>query len=256
MKKRVYILVKAYPQPIQQYEETVCCAGVTEDGKQFLRLYPIPYRRLRPEQRFERYDLCEMTVWRDTKDFRLESHKVDPDSIRIIRKGKYLKDEQKPKLWLPFVAESLDKLKQDNVAFERSLGIVRPNKQSVKFFWKQSRTEIAEDKSIYQQMSLYYDKPLKPLVTDYSFGYRFISGKTQHEMKIHDWEVQATYHKYRRRYGDDVLNRMSETYNEKFNNLHFIMGTMKAHPRQFIIVGLLRTSVDLKQTSAQDDIFQ
>jgi len=44
-KRRVRILVKAFPQPSTKHEETVCCAGVTEDGEQLLRLYPIRYRR-------------------------------------------------------------------------------------------------------------------------------------------------------------------------------------------------------------------
>lgn len=44
-KRRVRILVKAFPQPSNKHEETVCCAGVTEDGLELLRLYPIRYRR-------------------------------------------------------------------------------------------------------------------------------------------------------------------------------------------------------------------
>ena len=45
-KRRIRILVKALPQPSTKHEETVCCAGVTEDGRELLRLYPIRYRRL------------------------------------------------------------------------------------------------------------------------------------------------------------------------------------------------------------------
>lgn len=107
-----------------------------------------------------------------------------------------------------------------------------------------------------RQMSLFDEKPIEPLVAEYSFGYRFSSGGTEHEMKIHDWEVQASYYNYRRRYGDDALIHMNKMYGESFKNLHFIMGTMKSHPRQFIIVGLLRTSVDLQKLMSQDDMFQ
>ena len=57
---RVRILVKAFPQPSKKHEETVCCAGVTEDGKRLLRLFPIRYRRLAKEHQFERFDLVEM----------------------------------------------------------------------------------------------------------------------------------------------------------------------------------------------------
>ena len=35
-KRRVRILVKAFPQPSTKHEETVCCAGVTEDGQELL----------------------------------------------------------------------------------------------------------------------------------------------------------------------------------------------------------------------------
>jgi hypothetical protein len=256
VKKRVYILVKAYPQPSQQYEETVCCAGVTEEGE-FLRLYPIRYRRLMPEQKFDRYDLCEMSIWRDKKDYRPESHKVDADSIRIVKKGNLLKYDQKPKLWLPFVTDSLAKLKQDNVEIERSLGIIKPDKQGIKFFWHTANGESEEDKSLRQQASLFDSEPLTPLKVEYNFGYKFTSGGFSHEMKIHDWEVQATYFNYKRHYGSEVLPRMEKEFGERFlsRNLHFVMGTMKAHHRQFIIVGLLRTSVNLEQLAAQSDMF-
>jgi hypothetical protein len=52
---RVHILVKAFPQHSQKYEETVCCAGITDAG-QLIRLFPITYRRLSPENRFDRFD--------------------------------------------------------------------------------------------------------------------------------------------------------------------------------------------------------
>ena len=42
-KRRIRILVKAFPQPSTKHEETVCCAGVTEGGRELLRLYPIRY---------------------------------------------------------------------------------------------------------------------------------------------------------------------------------------------------------------------
>jgi hypothetical protein len=36
---RVRILVKAFPQPSKAHEETVCCAGISEDGAELLRLF-------------------------------------------------------------------------------------------------------------------------------------------------------------------------------------------------------------------------
>ena len=61
VRTRVRILVKAFPQHSDKYQETVCCAGVTDDA-QLIRLYPITYRRLAQENQFNRYDLIEATL--------------------------------------------------------------------------------------------------------------------------------------------------------------------------------------------------
>ena len=77
------ILVKASPQATQKHGETVCCAGVTDDGK-WIRLYPISFRRLEEAQQFGRWNKIKFK-WRKPKDDqRQESCRVDADSIEII----------------------------------------------------------------------------------------------------------------------------------------------------------------------------
>ena len=44
-KQRVLITVKTYPTLSRKYGETVCTAGVREDGT-WVRIYPVPFRRL------------------------------------------------------------------------------------------------------------------------------------------------------------------------------------------------------------------
>ena len=39
-------------------------------------------------------------------------------------------------------------------------------------------------------------------------------------------------------------------------NLHFIMGTMAAHPRTFIVIGLLRSGLDPAELAKQSDLFK
>jgi hypothetical protein len=46
-------------------------------------------------------------------------------------------------------------------------------------------------------------------------------------------------------YQDDIPTR----------NLHFIMGTMAAHPRTFIVIGLLRSGVDPEELGRQGELF-
>lgn len=254
------ILVKAYPQPSQKYEETVCCAGISDTGE-FLRLYPIPYRRLLPEQRFDRFDVIEAKIFKAEDDWRRESYKVDPDSIRIVQVGSRLSAEEKVALWSRFVVDSLVALRQENIETQRSLGIVKPDAGSVKFWAKPADRNDSESNEIFSsllnQASLFNAEPLPKLTLEFTFGFTFTSAGHRHEMKIHDWEVQAAYHHYKRRYRNEALSRLEHVYGTQLptQNLHFVLGTMKAHPRQFIIIGLLRSSVSPEAATRQDTLF-
>jgi hypothetical protein len=225
-------------------------AGVTPEDGRLIRLYPVPYRALRPDQRFDRFDVIEAKVWKAEGDPRPESYKLEPESVRIVQRGDRLKPDQKLAIWQPQAAATLDALREANRAERVSLGIVLPEPDSIRFLVRKSDKDSEEDRELTQslmfQQNLFGQASLKPLkAPEYSFFYRFRSGNAQSEMKIHDWEVQATYLSYTRRYGKDALDVMRQEYevNMPANNLHFIMGTMMRHPAQFIIIGLLRSSV-------------
>lgn len=255
------VLVKAYPQPSQKYEETVCVAAVTEDGGQMLRLYPIRYRHLPKERQFKRFDLVELDMELSRDDHRPESRHVDEDSIRLAGLGKELSDAAKVQLWKPFIAPSLKALHVENKATGRSFGIVRPDPGSLKFFIESEGqagdTDRALNQAAFQQVSL-FEAPLAKLPpTEHAFGYRFTSDGHPHRHYIHDWEVQAAYLAYRRRYGDKALEMMLQEYGENIprHNPHFIMGTMKAHPQTFIIIGILRSPIDPAELDKQGGLF-
>jgi len=260
--RRVRILVKAYPQPSSKYEETVCCAGIDEDSRELLRLFPIRYRRLSPENRFERFDQVEMSMERYTRDPRPESYHVDEDSIRVTAKGDKLSPRSKVQLWAPFVADSLSALKDENRSSNRSLGIVRPESGTVKFKVKPMDESDDNDRElaneVFEQASLLED-PLKPLLRpEYNFVYHFESAGKQHVCTIHDWEVQQTFINYQRNYGDSAIERMTEMYQDVMptHNLHLIMGTMQKRPWQFIIIGLLRSKdISPEDIKKQPELF-
>jgi len=254
---RVRILVKAFPQHSQKYEETVCCAGVTDAG-QLIRLFPITYRRLSAENRFDRFDLIEATLTKSTSDPRPESFRVDHDSIRVIERGKSLSDESKVMLWKPHIAASLDALKNENKTTERSLGIIQPDAGSLKFFRRAA--EAAEKEEAKGMQASLFEQPLKPLdPPEFVFGYKYTSGGTPHTHTIQDWEVQAAYIAYQRRYGtrDEALKMLEQEYGTRIptRHPHFIMGTMKLHPRNFILIGLLRTGLDPDELDKQGSLF-
>jgi hypothetical protein len=82
--RHVLITVKAYPNPSKKYGETVCCAGIDIDTFQWIRLYPIPYRDLDGSQKFKKYDIIEVRCWKSPDDHRVESYKIDSDSIKKL----------------------------------------------------------------------------------------------------------------------------------------------------------------------------
>src|SRR6188508_1270169 len=72
--QRVLITVKTYPTLSRKYGETVCTAGVREDGS-WVRIYPVPFRRLNEEQQYKKYDWLEVRLVRNTTDPRPETYR-------------------------------------------------------------------------------------------------------------------------------------------------------------------------------------
>jgi hypothetical protein len=81
--KRILILVKTYPTLSKKYDELVCTAGITEDGK-WVRLYPIEFRKLPYDKQYKKYDWVETEAGRNTSDFRKESFRPMGD-CKIIK---------------------------------------------------------------------------------------------------------------------------------------------------------------------------
>lgn len=258
-KRRVCVLVKAYPQPSKRYEETVCVAAVTEDHR-LVRLYPVRFRHLKPEQRFDRFDWIELEMTKASEDPRPESYRVKEDSITIVKRGKQAKPEERAKLWVSSVVPSLTALHEAQKTTGKSLGIVRPDGGSVRFKYqpiaKADREEREALLEVYRAQQSLLEDSLKPLpAPEYAFRYQFTSAGHQHSMQIHDWEIQATYERYKRRYGspDAALEKMVEYFEQVApeRNLHLIMGNMHRSPWVFIIIGVLRTTADPDQVDAQ-----
>lgn len=261
-KDRVCVLVKAYPQPSQRYEETVCVAAVTEDHR-LLRLYPVRFRHLDESKRFYRFDWLELELTRPSDDVRPESFRMKEDSLHIVKKRSQMTPEERSELWKPCVSLSLEALQNEQKENGKSLGIIRPDPESVRFRYsaidKAKPEERNELQEVYQEQQSLLEEPLSKLpAPEFIFRYQFTSGGNQHSMQIHDWEVQATYERYKKRYGttDKALGMMVDFYERRAPamNLHLIMGTLHGRPYQFIIIGVLRTTTDLDKVDAQGSL--
>ncbi len=58
---RLLVTVRTYPTLSRKYGELVCTAGLTEDGN-WMRIYPVPFRRLADYKQFQKYSVIEMDV--------------------------------------------------------------------------------------------------------------------------------------------------------------------------------------------------
>lgn len=71
-KHRILVTVKTYPTLSTKYGETVCTAGVREDGT-WVRIYPVPFRRLGEAEQYRKFDWIECRLKRRDRDPRPES---------------------------------------------------------------------------------------------------------------------------------------------------------------------------------------
>src|SRR6476660_6087323 len=69
---KVLITVKTYPTISTKYEELVCTAGFLENG-QWIRIYPVQYRKKRYAEQYKKYQWIEIDLVKNTEDFRPES---------------------------------------------------------------------------------------------------------------------------------------------------------------------------------------
>src|SRR5688572_10896734 len=82
--ERLLITVKTYPTLSRKYGETVCTAGIRADGT-WVRLYPVPFRRLNQKEQYRKFDWVELDARKSTSDIRPETfHPTDLNAIRPV----------------------------------------------------------------------------------------------------------------------------------------------------------------------------
>ena len=64
--RKVFITVKTYPTLSKKYNELVCTAGILDDGS-WVRIYPLPFRKLDYENSFHHAEEAEPGIasWYD-----------------------------------------------------------------------------------------------------------------------------------------------------------------------------------------------
>lgn len=245
-KCRVIILVKAFPQYSAKYEETVCCAGITEHGE-FKRLYPIRYRKLGKEVAFNRWDWVSFRYRRPTRDPRPESCHVMEDQIKIDGK---IPEKDRSIFLNRYVSESVHSAAEKG----SSLALIRP--KNSKFMIKKKKDSKIEKERIKYQKAVrqksFFDKDLGAIIpVPYEFKFKFQDEYSSHIYKAGDWETSAMYHRAVEREGPDkAIEWMDRVFNEDYprNGMMFCVGTIAQYPSTWTLLGVLRVNYPIQGT--------
>ncbi len=259
-RERILIVVKTYPTLSRKHGETVCTAGIREDGS-WVRLYPVPFRRLGETEQYRKFDWVELETRKSTSDHRPETrHPTDAKDIRSVSHldTKECWKARRKALKVIRIHHHLQPLMDAAKANEISLALFKPAKV-IDFIWEPcdrnwDEAKVAAMRAMASQGELFEDEQwrntfnLMPKLP-YNFSYRFEDADGRRsELQVLDWETGQLFHNcLRGTHGDEpaALAKVRQKYMDEFQNtdLHFFLGTMKEFhgysPNPWVIVGVL-----------------
>lgn len=259
---KILIAVKTYPTLSEKYDELVCTAGFREDGT-WIRIYPVPFRKLDYSNRYKKWQWITLDVTRNTKDFRKESYRPSniEDDIEmgefVDAKRNWAKRKQYALQHVYYnMAELIEEAKDSEIG--TSLAVFKP-KEVLDFVWEPCEREWDKNKldaviANQAQQSLFDEETTRSIFkvakkVPYEFSYKFTSedGK-ERKLMIEDWELGMLYwHCLEKANGDEdaACRKVREKYFDemaaKEKDFYFFLGTTKRFhnvaPNPFIIIG-------------------
>lgn len=213
----------------------------------WVRLYPLQYRDLDSSQRFKKYAIISVKCRKAPDDHRVESYKIDSDSIEILN---YLHTKRnwqaRKEIVLPTVSPSFCSILKATRT-NRSLGTLKPC--DVEFSWKKAALKSQAKREVcYAQLS-FFDKQKKVIEQiPFDFYYHFTcSGEPDcpgHKLPIIDWEIGQAYRDWRYKYKTQELllqkirQRWLDLMCSEKNDVYFYVGNMKRFHNEFMVLGV------------------
>lgn len=245
-KKKILVVVKTYPTPSKNYLETVCTAGITEEGE-WIRLYPTAYRYIPYDRWFKKYQWIEVRVKPHERDFRTDSYRPDEKSIHL---GKWLPAgdwRERKRIVLPTASQSLEEIVKKYQEKRISLGIFKPKEICDFKITKDESDWGPRQKKIMAQLRLFGDQPKSLQKIPWKFTYTFKCNERSckgHNLSIRDWEIFMLYKNLlkKNRYAmDEVMTRIKEVWLDKMwgndKDSYLIVGSVFPRP-SFVVLGV------------------
>ena len=263
-KERILVTVKTYPTLSRKYGETVCTAGVREDGS-WVRIYPVPFRRLGEREQYRKFDWIEWQLVRNTSDPRPESFRpYDQSELSDLQPAGHIdtsdkwRERRRILLGNARVYDRLDEIIDAAKQNEMSLCVFKPTRVR-ELIWEDEGPDwdakrLREMRNFHSQLGLFEDNEWRKTFRlipklPYSFSYRFndATGR-QSILQVLDWEIGALYWNcLRMTDGDEAqaLTKVREKYFDTFlqTDLHFFLGTtrqwqIRRAPNPWVIIGV------------------
>ena len=241
----ILILVKTYPAPSKKYVESSCTAGITRT-REWLRLHPLPFRLLESERKFAKYQWIRASI-KKSNDPRPESHKIDIGSIELLPESLSTECNWAARRTLlePLRLESMEAIRKEQEFSKISLAFFRPKRIEALIIEPTTNNWTPEQLGALQQQH-FFDKdktaPLEKMPFDFKYRYTCNDPDCRgHEQGIIDWEIYQSYRKWRKEYGENWEQKLRQRYEyemQQRNDTQFIVGTMRSHPQNWIIIGL------------------
>lgn len=249
-KERVLMFVKTYPTPSRAYGELVCTAGVRLSDKQWIRIYPYPFRLLDKDRQFRKGDVLVAKLLRTTQDPRPDSYKLYDSAGIAIDSDAYVDIGGRLQLAEATAVDGVREFQQlmlPEGGWGPSLRPVRVKVGSVEVSWKQEskkwpkgqmqKLQLAKDRAesgLFERQEFF--RLLEKL--PYSFYMSFEDGaRDRHRLQILDWEIAVLYLKLVR---DNPEAKALELVKQKIEQGMFgsggtgfvIVGSVRHHYRQ------------------------
>ena len=234
--ERILVTVRTYPNLSSKYLETVCTAGINDQGE-WRRLYPVPLRYLDDERQYKTYDVIKVRLG-SNPDGRPESRR--PDTTSLEKVGEL---DASPRGWqarcdwvLPTGLPSMRLLRESGrtlapVAVTEVLEFVaQPDTAE----WTPKQQELLRQAGLFEG-----PKPLERLPFDFRLRWKDGEG-AEHDSKFLAWEVGQTWRAYSRRYADPIAAMRDKWMGDLFGpsrKVWFFMGNFAEHRQHFGVCG-------------------
>ncbi len=267
-KEKIFVTVKTYPTKSNKYQELVCTAGIKENGE-WVRLYPIPFRKLEDYKQFRKYTWIEVETGRAFNDPRPDSKKINISSLEILEnigtENNWARRRQLILENTPIYTNLEEIITKANDKNSMSLCTFKPTEIISIDIIKKSKTKkySSEEKIKFknENLSLFDDETcivdfVEMPEIPYKFKLTFLDDtRKKSSLGIIDWEISQLFLKYKNE--QKAIQKVKEKIETLIKkDLYLFLGTMRTMHgwtnNPYTIIGLFYPP---KETKYQGSLF-